>query len=165
MLMTTHPDNTISAAILTGRNKPKYHLNMVLAILLIVTILSLLGGGYEIHGVSGIFMLIGCSIHLVQHRHWIKAVILEKPKNITPTLRRQYRLFGGLFFSGFLCGLSGLGALPLIVAPHIFLPLHFCGNLIHVVSGLAFISLNITHLVLHRNWFKRIFAFSSLTSR
>jgi hypothetical protein len=136
-----------------GMNKPArpFLLNISLAILLLLTILSL-AGGHAIHIVAGTLMLIGCSVHLALHGRWIKTVILETPKDITPVLRRQRRLFWGMFLSGSLCGLSGLAMLPLILDFHAFLALHCCGTPIHIVSGLIFCGLSIHHLVLHRNW-------------
>jgi hypothetical protein len=130
-------------------------LNVALLILLAVTILSLPNGAHALHIVGGIFMLIGCGLHLALHGRWIKAVILETPKNITPALHRQQRLFWGMFLSGSLCGLSGLISLPLILDPHVFLPLHCCGIPIHILSGLTFLGLNIYHLVLHRTYFEK----------
>jgi len=128
-------------------------LDILLMILLAVTILSLPGGADGIHIVGGILMMIGCIVHLVQHRRWIKAVILDAPKNITPVLQRQRRLFWGTFLSGSLCGLSGLMMLPIAFAPHAFLPLHCFGTPIHILSGLTFLGFNTYHLALHRNWF------------
>lgn len=153
--MTIFPDKTTVSAPGVNKQAGLFSLNILLVILLASTILSL-PGAHAIHIVSGTFMLIGCGIHLVLHRHWIKAVILETPKNVTTALRRQRRLFWGMFISGSLCGLSGLSGLitlPLIHAPHIFLPLHCCGTPIHILSGLTLLGLNIYHLVLHRNWF------------
>jgi len=146
--MTTFSNN-YTASKQTGR----LGLNILLIILLAVTILSLPGGADGIHIVGGILMMIGCIVHLVQHRRWIKAVVLDAPKNNTPALQRQRRLFYGIFLSGSICGLSGLMMLPFVFAPHAFLPLHCCGTPIHVLSGLTFFGFNIYHLVLHRNWF------------
>jgi uncharacterized membrane protein len=103
--------------------------------------------------VAGIFLLIGCGIHLARHGRWIKAVILETPKNITPSLRRQRRLFWGMLLSGSVCGLSGLVGLLFIHEAPIFIALLCCGSPIHTLSGLAFLGLNIYHLALHRSWF------------
>jgi hypothetical protein len=84
---------------------------------LAATMLPLPGGADGIHCVSGILLLTACAIHLIWHERWIKAVILDKPKSLTPTLCRR-RLFWGMLLSGFLCGLSGLVTLSL---GHIFL--------------------------------------------
>jgi ABC-type uncharacterized transport system permease subunit len=140
-------------------------LNIVLVILLAATMLSLPNGADAIHCVGGIFLLIGCGIHLARHGYWIKAVILETPKSITPALHRQRRLFWGMFLSGSLCGLSGLVSLLLIHEPHIFLPILCCGTPIHALSGMVFFGLNIYHLVLHRNWFRKNLAVFSTASR
>ena len=139
----------------------RHWLNIALVILLATTMLSLPGGADAIHCVGGIFLLIGCGIHLVRHGRWIKAVILEIPKNITPTLRRQRRLFWGMLLSGSFCGLGGLVALPLAHEPHIFLPLLCCGTPFHMLSGMVFFGLNIYHLMLHRNWFRKNLAIFS----
>ncbi len=128
-------------------------LNIALVFSLVMTILSLPSGAHAIHASAGIFMLIGCGIHLALHRKWIEAVILQTPKNATPALRRQRRLFWSMFLSGFLCGLSGLVSLPLSHNPHLFLLLYCCATPIHILSGLTFLALIIYHLALHRNWF------------
>jgi hypothetical protein len=146
--MTTFSNNYAAS-----KQTERLGLNILLMILLAVTILSLPGGADGIHIVGGILMIIGCIVHLVQHRRWINNVILDAPKNITPSLQRQRRLFWGTFLSGFLCGLSGLMMLPFAFAPHAFLPLHCCGSPIHILSGMTFVGFNIYHLVLHRNWF------------
>jgi hypothetical protein len=163
--MTTLPGKTASSTLGLEKQSGRLWLNIILVIFLAMTILSL-PGGHAIHIVGGILMLIGCGVHLILHRRWIKAVILETPKNITPALRRQRRLFWGMFLSGFLCGLSGLSSLPLALHPHTFLPVFCCGTPIHTLSGLAFVGLNINHLVLHRNWFrKNLVTFFMMTRR
>jgi hypothetical protein len=155
--MTTLSNKTASASLGLDKQLGLHWLNIVLVILLATTMLSLPGGNHAIHGMGGPFMLIGCGIHLVRHDRWIKAVILETPKNITPALRRQRRLFWGMLLSGLFCGLSGLAVLPVhIHASHVFLPLHCCVTPIHASSGMIFIGLTIYHLVLHRNWFGKI---------
>lgn len=154
--MTTLPDETISAAPRPGKQTTRLWLDIVLLILLAATMLSLPVGGHILHGMSGTFLLIGCSVHLAMHGRWIKAVILDTPKNITPGLRRQRRLFGWMFISGFLSGISGLAGLPLIHLPHM-LPIGLCcGGPVHILSGLVFLGVSIYHLGLHRSWFRRI---------
>jgi hypothetical protein len=153
--MTTLPDETVSATLRLDKRIGLRWLNIALVILLAATMLSLPVGGHATHCVGGIFLLVGCGVHLALHGRWIKAVILKSPKNITPTLRRR-RLFWAMLLSGFLCGLSGVVALPLAHEPHLFLPLLCCGTPIHILSGLAFLGLNIYHLVLHRSWFMKI---------
>ncbi len=150
--MTTFPDKTILPT--PGMNKQSrlFSLNIALVILLLVTIVSL-PGGHAIHIAGGILMLIGCSVHLALHGRCIKAVILETPKSITPALRRQRRLFWGMFISGSLCGLSGLAMLTVVFDLHAFLLLHCCATPIHILSGMIFLGLSIYHLMLHRNWF------------
>ncbi len=150
--MTTFPNKTTVPT--PGLDKwPGFlALNIALMILLAVTILSIPGAD-GIHSVAGIFMLIGCGIHLILHRRWIKAVIWETPQNVKPILHRQRRLFWSMFISGSLCGLSGLAMLPLMFDFHAFLALHCCGTPIHILSGLIFSGLSIHHFVLHRNWF------------
>jgi hypothetical protein len=151
--MTTFSNKSTVSAPVVSKQTGRIGLNILLVILLAMTILSLPGGADGIHIVGGILMMIGCIVHLVQHRRWIKAVILDTPKNITPSLQCQRRLFWGTFLSGSLCGLSGLMMLPLVLDLHAFLPLHCCGTPIHILSGLTFVGFNIYHLVLHRNWF------------
>lgn len=165
--MTTLPNKTASTALGLDKRISLPWLNIVLAILLAATMLSLPGGNHAIHCVGGIFMLIGCSIHLARHGRWIKAVILETPKNITPAFRRQRRLFWGMLLSGLFCGLSGLAALPAHVhGTHTFLPLLCYGApILHTLSGLAFFGLSIYHLVLHRNRFRRNLAIFSTASK
>jgi hypothetical protein len=161
--MTTFPDKTVSATLGLDKqaNRP---LNIILLILLATTMLPLFGGADAIHCVGGMFLLIGCGVHLALHGRWIKVVMLESPKDISPALHRQRRLFWGLLISGFLCGLSGLAALPLAHEPHSFLPLLCCGTPVHVLSGLVFFGLNIYHLALHRNWFRKNLAIFSPAS-
>jgi len=151
--MTTLPNETVSAILGLSKRTGLRWLNITLLILLALTMLSLPGGADAIHCVGGIFLLIGCGVHLALHGRWIKAVILESPENGMPGLRRQRRLFWGMLLSGFVCGLSGVVALPFVHEPHLFLPLLCCGTPIHVLSSLAFFGLTIYHLVLHRNWF------------
>jgi hypothetical protein len=162
--MTTLPGKTASPTLGLEKQSGRLWLNIILLIFLAMTILSL-PGGHAIHIVGGILVLIGCGVHLILHRRWIKAMILETPKNGTPGLRRQRRLFWGMFLSGSLCGLSGLVALPFAHDPHVFLPLHCCGTPIHVLSGLIFLGLNIYHLALHRNWFSKNLAIFSTMPR
>ena len=150
--MTTMPNNAAPATPGHEKKIGAIVLNIILMISLIATLLP------PFHCVGGIFLLIGCGIHLALHGRWIKAVILETPKNITPFLRRRRRLLWIKVLSSFFCGLSGLiiglDILPFTFEPHIFLPLHFCGIPLHVSSGLVFFGLIIYHLVLHRHWFR-----------
>jgi hypothetical protein len=145
ILMTILNNKTIPASVAADKNQPKFQLTVVLVVLLMVTMLSLISGGLVVHCVSGTFMLICCSVHLVFHRRWIKALILETPHKITPALHRQRGLFWGMLLSGFLCGLTGL----------VSLSLHFCVIPIHVLSGLIFFGLTIYHLMQHRNWLRK----------
>jgi hypothetical protein len=163
--MTTLPNETTSSTLGLDKRTGLRWLNIILLILLAVTMLSIPGGADAIHCVGGIFLLIGCGIHLALHGSWIKAVILDTPKDVTPTLRRQRRLFWGMLLSGFVCGLSGVVALPFVHEPHLFLPLLCCGIPIHVLSGLVFLGFNIYHLVLHQNWFSKNLAIFSTTPR
>lgn len=153
--MTSLPDKTTMPASGADKHTGRSWLNVALVIFLAVTILSLPSGALPLHIVGGVLMLVGCGIHLALHRRWITAVILETPKNTTPALRRQQRLFWGMFVSGSFCGLSGLISLPFVLGPHIFLPLHCFGAPIHILSGLIFLGLIIYHLVLHRNCFMK----------
>ena len=147
--MTTIPDKAGTTG--TGQDKKigTLVLNLILVILSVATLVP------PFHCVAGIFLLVGCGVHVALHGHWIKAVILGMPKNATPAFHRQRRLFWAKLLSGFLCGLSGL----------VGLPLQFCVSPIHVLSGLAFFSLNIYHLVLHRNWFRKNLAIFLSTPR
>ena len=150
--MPAFPNETTVPATRVNKQVGLLGLNITLVILLAATILALPGAD-GIHIVGGLLLMIGCGVHLVLHRRWIKAVVLETPKNVTPALRRRRRLFWGMFLSGSLCGLSGLAMLPLVLDFHAFLALHCCGTPIHILSGLTFLGLNIYHLVLHRSWF------------
>ncbi len=150
--MTTIPNKTIASTHSLNKQSGLLRLNITLAILWAVTMLSIPGAD-GIHVVAGLLLMTGCGLHLVLHRRWIGAVILETPKNATPALHRQRRLFWGMFLSGSLCGLSGLAMFPFILDFHAFLPLHCCGTPVHILSGLTFLCLNIYHLVLHRGWF------------
>lgn len=154
--MTTLTDKNVSSAPQMNKLASHSWLNITLVILMTITILTFHPGGHAMHVISGILMLIGCSIHLVLHRRWIKAVILDTPPNLTPALRLRRRLFWGMAISGFLCGFSGLGGLLLIHNPHIFLPAFCCGAPIHILSGFTFLGLNIYHVTLHRSWFTKI---------
>ena len=149
--MTTFPNKTTVPALVANKQTGLLGLNIAMAILLTVTILSIPADG--IHIVGGILLMLACIVHLILHRRWIQAVILDVSKNITPALCRQRRLFWSMFLSCSLCGLSGLMMLPIAFDPHAFLPLHCCGTPLHILSGLTFLGLNIYHLVLHRNWF------------
>ncbi|CAG0977239.1 hypothetical protein ANAEL_01522 [Anaerolineales bacterium] len=149
--MTTFPNKTTVSAPMANKQTGRLGLNIFLVILLALTILSIPADG--IHIVGGILLMLGSVIHLILHRRWLQSVILEPPKNVTPVLIRQRRLFWGMFLSGSLCGLSGLIMLPIAFDPHAFLLLHCCGTPIHILSGLTFLGLNIYHLILHRNWF------------
>jgi hypothetical protein len=148
--MTIYPDKTAAAIPASNQQAHRAWPNILLVVFLAATILPLPGGAGGIHCIAGILLLITCGIHLMWHGQWIKAVILNKPKKITPTLRRQRRLFWATLLSGLLCGLSGLVSLFL---GHNFLPLVCLVNPIHTLSGLVFLGLNIYHLALHRNWF------------
>lgn len=154
--MTTLPGKTASPTLGLDKQIGLRWLNIALVILLAATILPLPGGADGIHIVGGILMMIGGGIHLALHGRWIKAVILDTPKNVATALRHQQRLFWGMFLSGSLCGLSGLIILLFALGPHAFLPLHCCGIPIHASSGMIFIGLTIYHLMLHRNWFRKI---------
>ncbi|HVM70524.1 MAG TPA: hypothetical protein VMT91_02110 [Anaerolineales bacterium] len=132
-------------------------LNFLLVVLQAATILPLPAGADGIHYVAGMLLLAACGLHLMGHRPWIKAVVLNKPENITPTLQRRRRLFWAMLVSGLLCGLSGPVALLL---DNNFPSLLRLVTRIHALSGLTFISLSMCHFVSHRNWFsKRIGAF------
>jgi hypothetical protein len=145
--MTTFLNKIASGVLGLDKQTDRPWLNIILAIFLAATMLSLPGGADAVHCLGGIFLLIGCGVHLLLHRRWIKALILVTPNNLTPALRRRRWLFWGMLISGFVCGLTGVVALPLL----------FCGTPIHILSGLVFLSLNINHLGQHRNWFtKRI---------
>jgi hypothetical protein len=160
--MTTLPGKAASSALGLDKQIGLRWLNIALVILLAATMLSLPGGNHAIHGVGGLFMLIGCGIHLARHGRWINAVILETPNNITPFLRRQRRLFWGMLLSGLFCGLSGLVALPVHIHAS---PLHCCVIPFHASSGIIFIGLTIYHLVLHKNWFRKNLAIFSTASK
>jgi len=137
--MVTIPNKTVSIPPGLHKQIGPFALNILLVILLAATLVP------PLHCAGGMLLLIGCGVHVGLHGRWIKAVILGTPKNITPTLRRQRRLFWVKLISGSLCGLSGL----------ITLALHFCLTPIHALSGLVFLGLNIYHLVQHRNWFRK----------
>jgi hypothetical protein len=163
--MTTLPGKTASPTLGLEKQSGRLWLNIILLIFLVMTILSL-PGGHAIHIVGGILVLIGCGVHLILHRRWIKAMILETPKNGTPGLRRQRRLFWGMLLSGLICGLSGVVGLPFHVHdPLVSLPVHCCVAPIHVLSGLIFLGLNIYHLVLHQNWFRKNLTIFSTTPK
>lgn len=145
--MTAFPNKTTVPAPGLNKRMGLLGLDIALMILLAATVHP------GTHMVSGLLLMTGCVIHLAMHGRWIKAVILNEPQNVTPALRRQRRLFWGMCLSGSMCGLSGLAMLPLIFDFHAFFALHCCATPIHILSGLTFLSLNIYHLVLHRNWF------------
>lgn len=164
--MTTHPDQNAFTVSAPDRQKPNHRLNLVLGVLLTITMLSLAGPGHAIHGIAGTLLLLGCGIHIGRHRRWIQAVIEKTPKNLTPTVRRNRSLFWGMLVSGAICGLSGLATLPFAHGPgHLLLPLMFCWNGIHALSGLAFLGLNLYHLALHRHGFTKRAGESSATAR
>ncbi len=150
--MTIFPEKTAipSAAPLLNKRTGRAWLNFLLVVLLAGTMLSLPAGAHGIHCAAGMLLLAACSLHLIRHGRWIKAVILNTPKNITPALHRQRWLFWAMLVSSLLCGLSGLVAL---LSVHVFLPLLCLVTPIHALSGLAFLGLNMFHLILQRNWF------------
>lgn len=153
--MTAFPGRTASPELHANRPGGLLWLDLAQALLLAATMLSLLAGVHPIHVVAGVFLLVGCGVHLALHGRWIRAVILNTPKNVTPALRRQRRLFWELLILGLLCGLSGSAGLPFIHSPHVFLPLLCCAAPVHILSGLAFTGLNVYHILLHRSWFLR----------
>ena len=152
--MTIYPEKASVAAPSPALTKQTARpwLNFLLVVLQAATILSLPAEADGIHGAAGMLLLAACGLHLMGHRPWIKSVILSNPENIKPALRRQRWMFWAALFSGLLCGLSG----PIVLlSDKIFPPLLHLLTRIHAVSGLAFIGLNIWHLVLHKNWFSR----------
>ena len=148
--MTTLPNKTTLGTPGLNKQASRTGLNIFMVILMTATILPLPGGAHGIHWVAGLFLLIACGVHLMRHERWIKAVILNTPKVITSTLRRQRRLFWIELLSGSLCGLSGLISLLSI---HIFLPVICLVTPMHILSGLTFLGSIIYHMVLHRSWF------------
>ena len=151
--MPAIPDKTASITPRLHKQTGPVMLNFILVILFAATLLP------PFHCVGGIFLLAGYGVHVALHWHWIKAVILGTPQNITPALSRQRRLFWAKLLSGFVCGLSGL------VIGLDTLPVACCGTPLHLVSGLAFGGLNIYHLVLHRHWFWRKLAVFATASK
>jgi hypothetical protein len=151
--MITQTNKTIPAAVALDKSKPDFRLDVVLAILLIVTIFSIPGGG-AIHCLAGASLIVGCAIHLAQHGRWIKAVVLNNPKNPAPTVLRNRRLFLGLLVSLIVCGLSGPVNLVFSHGPAhlLFLPLVCFLGRVHGLSGVVFLGLCLVHLLLHRKW-------------
>jgi hypothetical protein len=147
--MTTLTDKT-AVTPRVEKQTDRAWLNFLLVVLLAATILPLPGGADGIHCAAGMLLLGVCAIHLVRHRRWIKAVILDKPITVSPMLHRQRRLFCAMLLSGSICGSSGLINL---LSFHIFLPLLCLIAPLHVSSGLTFSGLIVYHLFLHRNWF------------
>jgi hypothetical protein len=151
--MTTIPDEPVPVTPRLHKQAGAAALNIILVVLTVAMLVP------PFHCVGGMLLLTSCGVHVALHGNWIKAVILGAPKNNPPSLQRQRRLFWAKLISGVLCGLSGLvigmGSLPAALEPHFFLPLECCGTPLHVVSGLTFGSLNIAHLVVHRNWFRK----------
>ena len=164
--MLTQPNKTIPktipAAVVLNKSKPDIRLNGVLAVLLVVTIFSILGGGGHGHGrsgwgvihcLAGALLFVGCAIHLALHGRWIKAVVLSTPQNPTPAIRRNRRLFFALLVSLLVCGLSGPATLVFSHGPaHLLLPMLCFLPMIHDLSGVIFLGLSLYHLVLHRKW-------------
>ncbi len=157
--MTIIPDKTATAKPAQAKKTGVILLNIILVISLAATILP------PLHFVGGAFLLTSCGIHLALHGRWIKAVILEPPKNISPFLRRQRRLFWAKLISGIICGLSGLVTLLSTLELHFLLPVHCLGTPIHALSGLTFLGLNIYHLVTHQSWFGKNLASFPKTSK
>ncbi len=149
--MTTFPDKPTPATSGLGKWTVRTWLGIVLIILLAATMLALLGGAIAIHCAAGALLLTSCSLHLTLHGRWLKAVILNAPKTVTPILGRQRRMFWGLLISGLFCGVSGATNLLSFVIPH---HVFCCGHVIHILAGLTFLGLSIYHLVLHKSWFK-----------
>jgi hypothetical protein len=163
--MTIFPEKTTPAVPALNKQTGRAWLNISLLVLQTAAILPLLDGGSRIfaggadaiHCVSGMLLLTACGIHLMGHGRWVRTVILNKPKIITPTLRRQRWLFWAMLFSGLLCGSSGLVTLH---SARTFSHVFCLVTPIHALSGLTFLGLNIYHMVLQRNWFlARIGAF------
>ncbi len=150
--MMAHSERTT----LSGLNKwtGRTWLNLALAVLLAATILSRPGAD-GIHAAAGMLLLVGCSIHVAWHGRWIRVVVLDTSTDPQPARFRQRYLFWSTLISGFLCGLSGAAFL---LPASMFLPALCCLHPIHLFSGLAFLGLNIYHLVVHRNWFARMAA-------
>jgi len=152
--MTIYPEKASVAVPSPALNKQATRpwLNFLLVVLQAATIVSLPAEADGIHCVAGVLLLAACGLHLMGHRPWIKSVILNDPENIKPALRRQRWMFWTALSSGLLCGLSGPAAL---LADNNFPSLLRLVTRIHALSGLTFISLNIYHLIMHRNWFSR----------
>ena len=152
--MSLPPDNRLGTGPAVGRQVVRVALNGLLAVSLAATVLP------RLHRVAGVFLLAGCGVHLALHGRWIKAVILATPGNFTPAIRRQRRLFWATILTGPLCGLSGL-AIESARLPR----WHHFVVLIHVLSGLAFLGLNIRHLARRRGWFRKSLTVLSTRSR
>ena len=141
--MATLPGKSVAAMPGQDRQIGRIALNTVLAVSLAATTLP------PLHCLAGSVLLVSCGAHLAVHERWIRTVILDRPKNFTAGVRRQRRLFWAAVLSGVLCGLSG------VAVESAALTLRHCGIAVHAVSGLVFWGLNVYHLVLHRNWFRR----------
>jgi len=149
-MTTTCPEKTAAALPGVQKQAGRTWLDLALLFVLAATLLSLPGGAAGIHCAAGLLLLVGCGIHIAQHARWIKAVMLERSKSSRPALPRLRRLFWAMLISGLLCGMSGL---IILFSGTLFLPLLCLVTPLHVVSGLAFLGLVVTHLVRNRRWF------------
>lgn len=158
--MTAQSKHTTHSAFALDKHKLGLGLNIGLAILLIVTIFSLMNGHRHgesawdaIHCLAGTMLLFGCALHLALHENWIKAVALNTPKNMSPSVRRSRQLFYGLLIAFIVCGLSGFATLIFSHGlAHLLLPLLCLWARIHDLSGMIFLGLNLYHMALHRKW-------------
>ena len=126
--MITHSNRTIPGAVSVDgpktKNLPNFWLDVILAILLFVIILSIISGCVVFHCIAGAVLFTCGIIHLALHDRWIKAVVLGTPRNLTPAIRSNRRLFFGLLVSFLVCGLSGIATLVFSHGlPHLFLPM------------------------------------------
>jgi protein-S-isoprenylcysteine O-methyltransferase Ste14 len=97
----------------------------------------------NVHIWTGGLMLIGAAMHLTTKVDWIRAVFTRPFKSLNLQTRRNKRTDLGLFITGSLCTLGGIGWL--------FNPTHPSAHL-HVISGMLMILLMLPHLALHWQW-------------
>lgn len=128
-----------------NKNKIRFWLNVALITLLVLTMVSLVGGHRSraasqvwgmIHSVSGALLLVGCAAHAFSHRDWFRAVVLRKPNQPGERTRACRLVNMWLIGVSIVCGASGL----------------FNWDPLHLVSGaIMFLSMAV-HLALHRQW-------------
>ena len=149
-----------------NKHKICFWLDVMLAILLVLTMVSLMGSHHPraaraavsqtwgmIHNISGTLLLIGCAAHAFLHWDWIRAVILRRPAQLTRRVRACRLINLWLFGVSVVCSVTGLAAWTMsgfLLDP--FVRIFEAWYHLHQVSGVIMFLIMAAHLALHRKW-------------